>query len=121
VSETHETQETHDTHEIQRLDKWLWQTRFFKTRGLAQRMCSAGKVRINSQRVRKAHYALKAGDILTFTQGSRIRVVRILAMPERRGPAVEAQRCYEDVESEAALNERTNPPPSGAHDGFESK
>ena len=75
----------------QRLDKWLWQTRFFKTRSLAQRMCNGGKIRINSRRVRKAHYALKAGDILTFPQGSRIRVVRILAMPSRRGPAVEAQ------------------------------
>ncbi len=88
--------------ETLRLDKWLWQTRFYKTRSLAQRMCGAGKVRINSRRVRKAHYALKAGDILTFPQGSRIRVVRILAMPERRGPAVEAQRCYEDVDSEEA-------------------
>lgn len=113
--------ESHESHEIQRLDKWLWQTRFFKTRGLAQRVCNAGKVRINSQRVRKAHYALRAGDILTFTQGSRIRVVRILAMPERRGPAVEAQRCYEDVESGGALNEGANPLPSGARGGFEGK
>ena len=85
--------------ETQRLDKWLWQARFYKTRGLAQRMCAAGKVRINSRRIRKAHYALKAGDILPFPQGSRIRVVRILVMPERRGPAAEAQRCYEDIDS----------------------
>ena len=55
--------------QIQRLDKWLWQARFYKTRGLAQRMCAAGKIRINSQRVRKAHYALKSGDILTFPPG----------------------------------------------------
>ena len=48
--------------------------------------------------MRKAHYALKAGDILTFPQGSRIRVVRILTMPERRGPAAEARLCYEDLE-----------------------
>jgi len=93
-----------------RLDKWLWQTRFYKTRGLAQRMCGAGKVRINSRRVRKAHYALKAGDILTFPQGSRIRVVRILALPERRGPASEAQRCYEDVEIEGAPPGKHLPP-----------
>ncbi len=88
--------------EFQRLDKWLWQARFYKTRGLAQRMCAAGKIRINSQRIRKAHYALKAGDILTFPQGSRIRVVRILAMPARRGPATEARRCYEDIASAKA-------------------
>ena len=90
----------------QRLDKWLWQARFYKTRGLAQRMCAAGKIRINSQRIRKAHYALKAGDILTFPQGSNIRVVRILAMPTRRGPATEAQRCYEEITgAEAAPGE----------------
>ena len=83
----------------QRLDKWLWHARFYKTRGLAQRMCAAGKIRINSQRIRKAHYALKSGDILTLPQGSNIRVVRILAMPTRRGPAPEAQRCYEDIAS----------------------
>ncbi|HJN61954.1 MAG TPA: RNA-binding S4 domain-containing protein [Alphaproteobacteria bacterium] len=88
--------------ETQRLDKWLWQTRFYKTRGLAQRMCAAGRIRINSQRIRKTHYALKAGDILTFPQGSRIRVVRILAMPKRRGPATEARLCYEDIDSTEA-------------------
>ncbi len=93
-----------------RLDKWLWQTRFYKTRGLAQRMCGAGKVRINNRRVRKAHYALKAGDILTFPQGSCIRVVRILDLPERRGPASEAQRCYEDVEIEGAPSGKHLPP-----------
>lgn len=91
--------------ETQRLDKWLWQARFYKTRGLAQRMCAAGKVRINSQRIRKAHYALKAGDILTFPQGSRIRVVRILAMPDRRRPATEAQLCYEEIDSAEAASQ----------------
>ena len=98
----------------QRLDKWLWQTRFYKTRGLAQRMCSAGKVRINSQRVRKAHYALKPGDILTFPQGSRIRVVRILAMPERRGPAAEARLCYKDLEPDEVTREAPERGDSGA-------
>ena len=91
-----------DTH---RLDKWLWQARFYKTRGLAQRMCTAGKIRINSQRVRKAHYAIKAGDILTLPQGADIRVVRILAIPERRGPASEAQLCYEEFEPDAVAQE----------------
>jgi len=84
----------------QRLDKWLWQARFYKTRGLAQRMCAAGKIRINSQRIRKAHYALQEGDIITLPQGTRIRVVRILAMPQRRGPASEAQLCYEELEAD---------------------
>ena len=91
--------------DTQRLDKWLWQARFYKTRGLAQRMCAAGKIRINSQRVRKAHYALKVGDIITLPQGAHIRVLRILAMPERRGPASEAKFCYEELEVDEVAQE----------------
>ena len=83
--------------ESQRIDKWLWQARFFKTRGLAQRMCSLGRVRVNSQRVYKTHHPLKVGDILTFAYGSEVRVIRILSIPGRRGPAIEAQSCYENV------------------------
>jgi ribosome-associated heat shock protein Hsp15 len=105
--------------ETQRLDKWLWQARFYKSRGLAQRMCAAGKIRINSQRIRKAHYALKAGDILTIPQGSRIRVVRILAMPERRGPAPEARLCYEDIEAGEAAPRAPGRPRMDAADGGE--
>jgi ribosome-associated heat shock protein Hsp15 len=105
----------------QRLDKWLWQTRFFKTRGLAQRLCGGGKIRVNSRRVRKAHYALKADDILTFPQGSRIRVVRVLAMPERRGPAMEAQACYEDIGIDEAPGEGMKPASPGAAGRFENK
>jgi len=45
----------------------------------------------------KSHYSLKEGDILTLPQGNKIRVIRVSAMPERRGPASEAQRYYEEV------------------------
>lgn len=80
-----------------RLDKWLWQARFFKTRGLSAKLVSGGHVRVNSQKVAKPAHAVGAGDVLTFPQGRQVRVIRIVALGERRGPAPEAQALYEDL------------------------
>ncbi|SFC72146.1 RNA-binding S4 domain-containing protein [Tropicimonas isoalkanivorans] len=80
-----------------RIDKWLWQARFFKTRSLAARQVAEGKVRVNSVRISKPARAIVPGDVLTFPQGRAIRVVRIVALGERRGPAPEAQSLYEDL------------------------
>ncbi len=81
----------------QRLDKWLWQTRFFKTRGLAARSVGQGQVRVNGQRTDKPHRAVGPGDVLTFPQGDAVRVVRIEGLPDRRGPASEARLLYTDL------------------------
>ncbi|HEX6940501.1 MAG TPA: RNA-binding S4 domain-containing protein [Longimicrobiales bacterium] len=81
----------------QRLDKWLWFARFFKSRSLAARACAEGRVRVSGQVVGKAHYAVKVGDVLTFPAGPNIRVVRVAALAVRRGPAAEARRLYEDL------------------------
>ena len=86
-----------DLSEGLRLDKWLWQARFFKTRTLAATVANKGKVRINRMLVTKPHYKVRPGDVLTFAQGREIRVVRVLALGERRGPATEARTLYEDV------------------------
>ena len=83
-----------------RLDKWLWYARFFKTRGLAQKACEAGRIRVNGRRITKAHRTVAPGDVLTFVQGRAVRIVRISAVPERRGPAPEAQRLYEEIGEE---------------------
>jgi ribosome-associated heat shock protein Hsp15 len=80
-----------------RLDKWLWQARFFKTRSLAAKLAERRKVRINRTLVTKPHYRVRPGDVLTFPQGQEIRVVRILALGVRRGPAPEAQALYEEI------------------------
>ncbi len=80
-----------------RLDKWLWQARFFKSRSLAAGVVSAGKVRVDSQPVSKPARAVGPGDVLTFVQARETKVVRILACGERRGPAPEAQALYEDL------------------------
>jgi len=80
-----------------RLDKWLWQARFFKTRGLATKLVSAGKVRVDGAPVSKPSRAVGVGDTLTFPQSRETRVVRILALGARRGPAAEAQELYHDL------------------------
>ena len=81
-----------------RLDKWLWHARFFKTRSLSAKMVSGGHVRVNRQKVAKPAHAVGPGDVLTFPQARDIRVIRILAVGERRGPAPEARALYEDLD-----------------------
>jgi ribosome-associated heat shock protein Hsp15 len=81
-----------------RLDKWLWQARFTKSRSLASALIEAGSVRVNGSRVTKPGRDVTEGDVLTFPQGPRIRVVRILALGLRRGPATEAKMLYLDLE-----------------------
>jgi ribosome-associated heat shock protein Hsp15 len=80
-----------------RIDKWLFFARFFKSRSLAATLCSAGRVRINRQPIQKAHHAIRVGDVLTFPQGDHIRVVRVILLGVRRGPAGEARTLYEDL------------------------
>ena len=87
-----------DTPDHIRLDKWLWQARFFKTRGLSAERISKGKVRLNGSKTVKPGQKLRVGDVLTFPQGNEIRVVRVLDFGERRGPASEAQQLYADVD-----------------------
>jgi len=94
-----------------RVDKWLWQARFFKTRGLAAELAGSGRLRVNSEHVAKP---VRPGDVLTFPQGSRIRVIRIEAFGHRRGPAREAQALYTDLDAAtpAAASEAREPPAS---------
>ena len=56
-----------------------------KSRSLAAALVTGGHVRVNSDRASKASYGVQVGDVLTFPQGDRIRVVRILAPAKRRG------------------------------------
>jgi len=81
----------------QRIDKWLWSARFFKSRALAAKACHDGRIRVSGQTLTKAHYAIRIGDVLTFPLGPNIRVVRVAAFAARRGPASEARSLYEDL------------------------
>ncbi|MEM7522716.1 MAG: S4 domain-containing protein [Pseudomonadota bacterium] len=82
-----------------RVDKWLWRARFFKTRGLAAK-CAGGGIRINGGRTDKAHALVRPDDVLTFKQARIVRVVRVVALGDRRGPAPEAAALYEDLAPE---------------------
>jgi len=82
-----------------RLDKWLWHARFFKTRTLASRYVEKSRCRIDGRAVEKAHATVAPGMVLTFALGPRVRVVRIVALGERRGPALEARALYEEIDS----------------------
>jgi ribosome-associated heat shock protein Hsp15 len=82
-----------------RLDKWLVYARFFKTRDLASALITKGRVRLNGQRQSKPGHAIGAGDLLTFPMGDQTRVIRVLAIGERRGPASEAQTLYIDLDA----------------------
>ncbi len=86
-----------DAADKERLDKWLWHARFFKTRSLAATQVSAGAVRVNQTPVSKRATTVSPGDVLTFAQGNWVRVVRIEAIATRRGPAPEAQALYTDL------------------------
>ena len=97
--------------ETLRIDKWLWQARFFKTRTLAAKIVSAGHVRINAERVKKPATSVKPGDGLSFMQGTTLRIIKIEALGTRRGPATEAQALYQDLTpapdiAASALHER---------------
>lgn len=81
-----------------RLDKWLWQARFCKSRSLAADLIASGSVRVNGTRITRPGRDVSPGDTLTFPQGDRIRLIRILALGIRRGPAPEAQALYLDLD-----------------------
>jgi ribosome-associated heat shock protein Hsp15 len=83
-----------------RLDKWLWFARFFKSRSLATRFIETGHARVRGAPA-KPHTAVHADDVITFTVGGVVRVVRIRALGTRRGPAVEAKTLYEELTSPA--------------------
>lgn len=92
-----------------RVDKWLWHARFLKTRSLASRHVAAAGVRVNGTRTVKPAANVRAGDVLTFALNDHVRVIKVLALGVRRGPAPEAQALYEDL---------SPPPPRAAADRF---
>ena len=83
----------------ERLDRWLWHARFFRTRARAAEFAATGRLRINRRRVDKASAPVRVGDVLTFARGEAVFVVEVLALAERRGDAAAAAALYRDVAS----------------------
>jgi len=82
-----------------RLDRWLHHARLFRTRTLAADAIGAGGIRVNGQPCRKPAQVVRGGDTVTVSAHGRVRVLRVLLLGERRGPASEAALLYEEIES----------------------
>ena len=92
-----------ETEGQQRLDKWLWAARFFKTRPLAAEAINGGKVHLNGDRVKPSRN-IKTGDRLQITRGQFEFKITIEALNKHRRPANEAQMLYK--EDDDSINKR---------------
>jgi ribosome-associated heat shock protein Hsp15 len=88
-----------------RIDKWLWAARFFKTRSLAQQAVGSGRVKLNGERVKAAH-AVKAGDSLLVRIDEMQWDIAVRGLAERRGPAEQARKLYEESAAGRAERQR---------------
>lgn len=84
-----------------RIDKLLWFIRLSKSRMRAQELVVQGHLRMNRKRIERPAQPVSVGDILTVPLGSSVLSVQILALPDRRGPAAEAQSCYRVLDGRA--------------------
>ena len=84
-----------------RLDRFLFFIRLAKSRTLAQALIEAGHVRIDGKRVAKPSEEVKVGSVVALPIRGKVRVLRVLALPARRGPASEARACYEELAERA--------------------
>ena len=85
-----------------RIDKLLWFLRLAKTRTIAQGLAEEGHMRLNGRRVDRAHLKVGCGDVLVIPLPGGVRVIEVLALPVRRGPAAEAQACYRVLDENRA-------------------
>jgi ribosome-associated heat shock protein Hsp15 len=89
-----------DSDDQQRLDKWLWHVRFYKTRSLASAAIRGGKAHLNGERVKPAR-VVRVGDRVSLALSGIVAEFAVLGMPTRRGPAAEAQAHYAETEQSA--------------------
>jgi ribosome-associated heat shock protein Hsp15 len=80
-----------------RIDRFLFFIRLVKSRTLAQAIVEAGHVRIDGKRVEKSSEEVRVGSIVALPLHGDVRVLRVLELPHRRGPAAEARQCYEEL------------------------
>jgi ribosome-associated heat shock protein Hsp15 len=89
----------------QRLDKWLFFARLQKSRTLAAKLVTAGKIRVNREKVDNAARTVKPGDVLTITFERQVLVVRVELPGTRRGPAAEARTLYTNLSEPGAAGQ----------------
>ncbi|MBB3911691.1 ribosome-associated heat shock protein Hsp15 [Sphingomonas desiccabilis] len=84
--------------ESMRLDRFLWFARLVKTRSAAQALAEGGLLRIDGRRIERAHCPVRPGVVVAFPRHGRVLVLRVLALPRRRGPPAEAAESYQLLE-----------------------
>ena len=80
-----------------RIDRYLHCIRLVKSRTLAQGVIETGHVRIDGRRVEKPSEEVRVGSIVALPLHDRVRILKVLCLPERRGPAPEARLCYQEL------------------------
>ncbi|MDB5699527.1 MAG: RNA-binding protein [Alphaproteobacteria bacterium] len=88
-----------------RLDKFLWFARIVKTRALAHKMAEEGRIRLAGRIVDRAHAPVRVGDVLSFAMHGTVRVIRVEALPARRGPPAEARLLYSEIAERALTSQ----------------
>lgn len=87
-----------------RLDKWLWAARFYRTRSLAGEAIASGKVQVNGERVKRAK-PMQIGDEVRIRLGPYEHLIMVRGLSDRRGPAADAVRLYEEKPASGAARE----------------
>ena len=85
-----------------RIDRLLWFLRLAPSRSYAQEWVATGLIRLNGRRVAKPSAPIAPGDVLTLPTRTAVRIVEVVALPHRRGPAAEAQSCYRALDERGA-------------------
>jgi ribosome-associated heat shock protein Hsp15 len=80
-----------------RIDRFLYFIRLVKSRTLAQAIIDNGHVRVDGRRVEKSSEEVRAGSIVALPLRGQVRILRVVGLPARRGPASEARSCYEEL------------------------
>ncbi|NNC53142.1 MAG: RNA-binding S4 domain-containing protein [Erythrobacter sp.] len=81
-----------------RIDRLLCFLRFVRTRSTARKLVDEGHIRLNGDRVSRPSRDIAPGDVLTLPLGNNVKLIEVLALPERRGPPREAQECYRELD-----------------------
>ena len=97
-----------------RIDKLLWFLRLASSRGFAQDWVEAGHIRVNGRRIERSSATVREGDVLVLPMRQGVKVIELVCLPTRRGPAPEAQGCYRVLDGSgdyrSGLDGRGQPP-----------
>ncbi len=95
-----------------RLDIYLYNIRIFKSRSIATKFVLTNRLRISGQVTQKPHKLISIGDVLTMTINDNIRILKVLGIPNRRGPYSEALNFYEDITPNESVPKKENLKPN---------